>query len=63
MKQKRDVMHSYKVHLSDHTSYLVRATSAYLAKKKVWQNIKDGFTYGWENETHFLAHAKAERKD
>lgn len=53
-------MNRYKVWLSDHSSFLVKAKTARGARLQVWNAIKDGFTYGWDKKD-FLENANTEK--
>ena len=53
-------MHRYKVWLSNGSSFLVKAKSARNARLQVWNEIKGGFTYGWE-KADFLDNASTEK--
>lgn len=47
-------MHKYKVYVTDHTFYTVEASSQASAKEKVWDEIKDGFTYWYNSKKDFM---------
>lgn len=58
--------HAYKVTFSNangthEVSYNAVAKSAEKAKKVVWEAMKDGWTFGFQNEAEFIAHSKAKR--
>ncbi len=54
-------MNKYKVKVSEHTAIIVTALNDNQAKKKAWNEIKDGFTYGCENKSQFMKIALVER--
>jgi len=46
-------MGKYIVQVSPHHKEIVNASSAMQARKKAWNRIKNGFTYGWKTWTRF----------
>ena len=52
-------MNKYKVRLSAHASHIIRASTPSQARRKVWNEIKDGYTYGW-TKAKFIKNAKVE---
>lgn len=56
-------MREYKVQVSEHMKYVVQAESVQEAKEQVWNEIKDGYTYGWDNKTQFMRSVKATKAD
>ena len=52
-------MKRYKVRLSSHSTHTVQAGSPAQAKQKVWNYIKDGYTYGW-TKARFLKNVPTE---
>lgn len=53
-------MNKYKVWLTYRTKYIVKAKSARGARSQVWNEIKGGFTYGWD-KADFLENATTEK--
>ena len=51
---------TYIVWLSSRSKFKTTSTSAYNAKIKAWNDIKDGYRYGWNNKVQFLKHVKVE---
>ncbi len=49
----------YIVRLSSHTTQAVMASSPSSAKRKVWKDIEDGYTYGW-SKSSFMRSARVE---
>jgi len=54
-------MKEYRVRLTPHFSIVVWADNAKQARKAAWMEIKDGFTYGYRNETDLVKRAKVEQ--
>ena len=52
--------HYYTVHLSSHTKQRVLVTSPSVARRKVWNDIKDGYTYGW-TKARFMKNVRVTR--
>ena len=52
-------MNKYKVRLSAHASHTVKASTPNQARRKVWNEIEDGYTYGW-TKAKFINNAKVE---
>ncbi len=53
----------YIVWASPHMKIVVFAKDSREAKSKVWDDIKDGYTYGWDNWDDFNAGVKVESKE
>ncbi len=53
--------HKYTVHLTDNTKHSVFAKTPLEAKRIVWDDIKDGFTYGYHDWDDFNDRATVER--
>ncbi len=51
---------TYIVWLSSHSKVKTTSTSAYNAKLRAWNDIKDSYRYGWNNKAQFMKRAKAE---
>ena len=47
-------MKQYKVIISNSHSFVITARSKKDAKEQAWNDIKDGYTYGWENKDNFM---------
>ena len=47
-------MKQYRVHISGNHTMLVTARSKRDEKEQAWNDIKDGYTYGWENKDNFM---------
>ena len=53
----------YRVRVGRRSSVIVRSNNPYNARKKAWDDIKNGFTYGWKNKSEFMRKVKVERLD
>lgn len=53
-------MRQYKVIVSDHHSVVVTARSKHDAKEAAWNDIKDGYMYGWRNREVFMKDVRVE---
>ena len=51
----------YIVRVSPRSTIVVMAENATQAKSKVWQDIKDQYTYGFKNRAEFMRKATATR--
>lgn len=54
-------MRKYRVQISAHRSDIVTARTAIQAKAKVWNEIKNTYTFGFENWIQFNKGTKAKR--
>lgn len=53
-------MNDYRVWVSGHSNYKVKAQNARNARLRVWNMVKNGFTYGW-TKSDFLENATTEK--
>jgi len=51
----------YIVWVSSRSRIVAMAPNATAAKSKVWSEIKDGYTYGYDNRKQFMKGATAKR--
>jgi len=49
---------TYKVRVSPHLTYTVKAYSAEGARKKVWKDLQGAYTYGYKSKSDFLNRTK-----
>lgn len=52
---------TYKVKVSPHLSYTAKAYSVDGARKRVWRDMQDGYTYGYKSKSDFLSRAKVDQ--
>ena len=51
-------MEKYVLRLTSHHTHSVMASSLISAKNKVWNDIKDGYTYGYRTKAQFIKGVK-----
>jgi len=51
----------YTVRVSSHSTIVVMASTATQAKSKVWNDIKDQYTYGFKSRAAFMKGTTARR--
>jgi hypothetical protein len=55
-------MKKFKVWVSQHTNYIIKAKSAENAREQVWKKISasDSYNFGWTDKDDFMKHATVE---
>lgn len=54
MKKYKRRLPRFKIKITAHSSVVVYAPTVTQAKYKVWNQIKDGYTYGYKNRQEFM---------
>ena len=53
-------MKEYRIRVTPHFSIVVWADNVREAKDAAWMEIKNGYTYGYDNKKEFIERTKAE---
>jgi hypothetical protein len=53
-------MNEYKIKLSPYTNVIILADNATNAKEKAWEDIKDGYKYGYRDKSDFMQMVKVQ---
>ena len=51
---------TFKVHVGRHYSHIIETDSREKALQVTWDEIKDGWRFGWVDETDFKTNVKVE---
>lgn len=57
---KKTKQKKFIIRVSSHTTFRAEAPSSTQAKYKVWNRIKNGYTYGYRNRGEFMKEARVE---